>query len=139
MRGQRVGRKSRFVQHHYRSTGAGEGDRGRSTRAASPDNDYVDGLDRTRGHGLLRFQGWRISKFLLTHPSVLPPWVHGLLLSSDVYQPKVGRRWHWRGSGVGSDQPVRGCAQTVGAQGHQVQVLQLCGKGHQPMLLPPLT
>src|SRR5271154_5705073 len=45
MRGQRVGRKSRFVQDHYRSTGTGERDRGGGTGAASPDNDYVDGLD----------------------------------------------------------------------------------------------
>jgi len=78
MCGQRVSRKPRFVQNHHRSAGAGEGDRGGSTRAASPDDDDVDGFDRTCGHGFLRFQGWRISKFRVALSIVITPWVHGL-------------------------------------------------------------
>ena len=92
MCGHRVGRKTRFVQDDHRSAGAGEGDRGGGTRAASPDNDYVDGFGRTRGHrhGLLRFQGWRISKFRVTHSIVLTPWVHGLPPSERSLSLKSG-------------------------------------------------
>jgi hypothetical protein len=61
---QRVGWKSRFVQDHHRSAGTGEWDRGGGTRAASPDNDYVDGFD---GHSAIHV--WRRRRIHIGHRS----------------------------------------------------------------------